>query len=162
MSGQNSVTREELTELVNDIMKLQKQVDETNNANIALKAELDEEKRRRDGTQRSLEALKGRFQKEQTLFQGSLDSINTSLLINDGRVANLDDKIAHLCSHESDEKGKINNDHNTLGRLMDSVQALINRTDERHIKESNISCHCTHTTINEKMAKLSKRITKVC
>jgi predicted nucleic acid-binding Zn-ribbon protein len=162
MPGQNSVTREELTELVNEINKLQKQVEEIKNANIELEVELEEEKRRRDGTHRSLEALKGRFQKEHALFQGILDSINTSLLMKEGQIANLDAQITRLCNHEGDEKGKISNDHNSLGRLMDSIQALINRTEERHIKESNISCHCTHTTINERMAKLSKRISKVC
>lgn len=109
------------------------------------------------------QAIKLNHEKAREEFTNQQDSQDTDLTVLKTRVASLK-AIAANASQQFQGAGvqkQGSSSQRELQALIGSLHALVNRTNERHIKEANISCNCTHTLLQMSIGSMRKHINSV-
>lgn len=170
------------------IRKLQKETDQNHGFAEAINKRVDHEAAMCDGRHRasealdvavkkSLEVMKNNFEHEATqkalkIMQEKWEDIGgakdfhesneTTMLALVAQVDRLEAGLSTIAVAAGNalpqDVSKLLQDIKTLS---ESMHALADRTHNRQIKESKISCNCSHAKINNDTRKLGRRITQV-
>lgn len=131
-----------------------------------------------DSTQRQVQSMLRNFEDLQDQRRQDIDNFLQTGATNESELAGLKAHVSNLdqlvAAHENPAEPVDTlqlgphhpvSQYKRIKVLIEDLAMLINRTEDRYIKEAHILCTCTHTTINnainDNQRRVNKRMNKV-